>query len=603
MPAVTPSYSSRPERSSRVSPTGPVSTVKRVRIIYSGLLLLTAVFVIRLFYLQVIRHDYYHKAALQSQLKQYEIPAERGTIYAYDGDTPTPLVLNEKKYTLFADPTYIEDPLKTAAALSKIIGIDVNKLTEQLKTPDTRYVVLAKKLSQEQSDKITKLDLLGVGTREAEYRTYPQGTLAAQLLGFVNDDGAGQYGIEQALNNELAGTPGELKAITDAQGVPLVSNKDNIVTDPKSGNDLQLTIDVNVQRQLEDILKAGLDHAKSTSGSAMIMDVNTGAVVAMANYPTYDPSKLADIADLSVLSNPVVSAPLEVGSIMKPLTAGAAINQGVITKDSTYYDPARIVIGDATVTNVEEDGGPGTKSIGDLLRLSLNTGAVYLLQQMGGGDINQKGRDIWHGYMTDHYGFGTPTGIEQAGEASGYVPDPDHGDGLNITYANTAFGQGMSATLLQMAAAYAGAVNGGTYHQPHLIASRTDAAGQKTITPIKDVRSTLSTDTSHDVASLMEYVFTQNHTLYGMPHLPAGYNIGGKTGTAQIAKPEGGYYTDRYTGTFAGFVGGDAPQYIILVRVNEPKIGGFAGAQTAAPIFSNLATMLINNYGVTPKSQ
>ncbi|MDB5182224.1 MAG: putative Peptidoglycan glycosyltransferase [Candidatus Saccharibacteria bacterium] len=599
MPAVTPYRNDRPSRPS--ADIKPVSPVKRARIIYNCLLFLTVIFVVRLFYLQVIKHDFYRKAALQSQLKQYEIPAERGTIYAYDGDQSTPLVLNEKKYTLFADPKYVKDSLKEASAITKIIGGDTNKVSDLLKTPGLRYVVLAKKLNKDQSDKLNKLDFNGVGTREESYRTYPDGTLAAQLLGFVNDEGKGQYGLEENLNDKLDGTPGELKAITDAQGVPLVSNKDNIQTDPKAGDKIQLTVDIGAQRQLEDILKAGLDHAKSKSGSAMIMDVNTGAIKAMANYPTYDPSKIADISDLSALSNAVVSSPLEVGSIMKPLTAGAAIDRGVITKDTTYYDPAKIPIDGYVVSNVEEDGGPGTKSIADLLRLSLNTGAVYMLQQMGGGQINKQARDVWHDYMVNHYGFGTRTGIEQAGETKGVVPDPDSGNGLNITYANTAFGQGMSATILQMAGAYAGAVNGGIYYQPHVVESTTDFSGKKTAPAPKVLRQTVSAKTSADVATLMEGVFTSNHAFYGMPHMPDGYIIGGKTGSAQIANPAGGYYTDRFTGTFAGFVGGDKPQYVILVRVNEPGIGGFAGAQTAAPIFSNLATMLINNYGVNPK--
>ncbi len=599
MPAVTPYRKNQPKMAS--TEVKPVSTVKRVRVIYSALIFLTAIFVVRMFYLQVIKHDFYQKAALQSQLKQYEIPAERGTIYAYDGDASTPLVLNEKKYTLFADPKYVKDSLKEAAAISKIIGGDTNKVSDLLKTPGLRYVVLAKKLSRDQSIQLNKLKFNGVGTREESYRTYPDGQLAAQLLGFVNDEGNGQYGLEEKLNSKLGGTPGELKAITDAQGVPLVSNKENIQTDPKSGDKVQLTIDIGAQRQLEEILKKGLDRAKSKSGSAVIMDVTTGAITAMANYPTYDPSKLASITDLSALGNQAVDSPLEVGSIMKPLTAAAAINQGVITKDTTYYDPAKIPIDGYVVSNVEEDGGPGVKSIGDLLRLSLNTGAVYMLQQMGGGEINKKARDTWHDYMVNHFGFGTLTGIEQAGETGGIVPDPDTGNGRNITYANTSFGQGMTATILQMAGAYAGAINGGMYYQPHLVESTTDAFGKKTINAIKSVRTVVTPATSADVSTLMQYVFSSNHTFYGMPNMPAGYMIGGKTGSAQIANPAGGYYTDRFTGTFAGFVGGDKPQYVVLVRVNEPGIGGFAGARTAAPIFSDMATMLINNYGVTPK--
>jgi len=159
----------------------------------------------------------------------------------------------------------------------------------------------------------------------------------------------------------------------------------------------------------------------------------------------------------------------------------------------------------------------------------------------------------------------------------------------------------MSASLLQMAGAYASVVNGGTYYKPHIVESLTSSTSKVSRTPTSKLRTSVTAKTSADVQWLLEYVFNRNHVLYGMPKLPEGYTIGGKTGTAQIVRPEGGYYTDRFTGTFAGFVGGSKPEYIILVRVNEPKISGFAGAQAAAPVFSNLATMLINNYGITPK--
>ncbi len=598
MPNVTPNY--RTNSSSRPS-INPVNTTTRVRFIYGFLSLIMAVFLFRLFYLQIIRHDYYRKAALQSQLKEYEIPAERGTIRAHDGDNTIPLVLNEKKYTLFADPTFVKDPEKEAAAVAAIIGGDINELMTKLKTPDTRYVILAKKLSKEQSTKLNDLKFAGIGTRETPYRTYPQGSLASQLLGFVNDDGEGQYGLEQSLDERLRGQPGELKAITDAAGVPLVSNTDNIVTDPKAGEELLLTIDIGLQRQLEDLLKAGLDKARSTSGSALIMEVKTGAVKAMANYPTYDPTHLQDVTDLSVLGNAVVSAPLEVGSIMKPLTAAAALDQGVVNTNTTYNDPARIRIGDATVNNIEEDGGPGIKSVADILQLSLNTGAVYLLQQMGGGDINSKARERWHSYLTDHFNMGSVTGIEQTGEATGSVPEPEEGFGLEIQYANMSFGQGMSSTVLQMGAAFSSIVNGGTYYQPYLVESSTDSSGKTTTTTPKAVRTSVSADTSRDMVGLLKYVFDKNHVLYGMPNLRDGYMIGGKTGTAQIPDLEnGGYHDDKYNGTFAGFVGGSAPEYVIVVRVNEPKIGGYAGSKAAAPIFTSLVSMMIDNYGITP---
>ena len=601
MPAVTPQRNRPLQQVSRPTNVRAFDFGNRIRVLYLIISLVFGVFAIRLFYLQVIRHDYYRKVALSTQLKEYQIPSTRGVIKAYDGNKSVSLVLNEKKYTLFADPKYIKDAKKDILAVSEVIDIaDINSTAEKLSNTKSRYVVIAKKLSKEQAEKINKLKLKGIGTREESYRTYPQGSLASQLLGFVNDEGEGQYGIEQSVDKDLKGTPGSLKAITDAAGVPLVSIKDNIIKDPVAGSELQLTIDIGLQRQVEDILKNGLDRAKSKSGSLMVMEVKTGAVKAMANYPTYDPGDIKNVEDVNSLSNAVVSSPLEVGSIMKVLTVAAAIDKGVLSKNSTFTDNRTVKIDDTVISNVEEDGGRGVKSVGEILRLSLNTGAVFALQQMGGGSVNEQSRNAWYDYMTNKYGFGAKTGIEQTGEAIGIVPSPSKGFGLNVRYATSSFGQGTSQTLLQMAAAYASVVNGGNYYQPRLV-DKVITDGKAEVKKPKLLHKSVSESTSNDIKELMEYAFSRNHKFYGLPNLPAGYRIGGKTGSSQIASPDGGYYDDRFNGTFAGYIGGDEPEYIVLVRVNEPGIGGYAGARAAAPVFIDTINMMVGNFGLTPK--
>lgn len=574
----------------------------RVHIWYAALLVICGIFIARLFYLQIIKHDFYAQAARQSQLKEYEIPATRGTIAAHNGDQITPIVLNETRYTLFADPKFIKDPGAAALAVAGALGGNAADYEKDMRA-NSRYSVLAKKLTREQKAKIDSLHLKGIGTREQEYRTYPQGSLAAQLLGFVNDEGKGKYGIEQFLDKQLKGTPGQLKAITDAEGVPLAANRDNIEIAPKAGAKVTLTIDLGLQRQLEDILKSGLDHAKSSSGGALIMDPNSGAIKAMANFPSYNPAEYYKVTDQSVFTNGVVSAPLEIGSSMKPLTLAAALDKGVVSKNTTYYDPSHFTIDGHQITNIEEDGGAGVRSLADIIQLSLNTGATWLLMQMGGGQINQQARVTWHDYMVNHYFLGKPTGIEQGYEAGGSIPDPLNGYGLNIQFANTAFGQGMTATPLQLGAALSSIINGGTYYAPHLVDQTTDSSGNTVTTGAPVLRqNTVSAAAGKTVRDIMEYSFGKNHVIYGMPKQRPEYMIGGKTGTAQIANPGGGYYTDRYNGTFVGFVGGDKPEYVIVVRVNEPKIGGYAGAKAAAPIFVSLTNMLIDSYGVTPKT-
>ncbi|MDB5185364.1 MAG: putative Peptidoglycan glycosyltransferase [Candidatus Saccharibacteria bacterium] len=584
--------------------TNPIKAVTRVRIWYGVLLLVMAVFGVRLFYVQVIRYGHFKNAALSDQLKQYIIPASRGVIEANDDGQLVPIVLNQKLYTLFGDPTYVKDAYKTAAKITAIVGGNTDDVAKLLQTPKTRYAVLAKKLTPDQNDKILKLKLPGIGTTAQDYRTYPQGTLASQILGFVDDSGTGRYGLEEYFNKELTGTPGTLRAITDISGVPLASSASNTEIPAKKGDDVVLTLDLAMQQQLETILAKGVKNAKAPSGSAIIMDPRTGAVKAMANYPSYDPARYFDIdsKDVGIFQNHAVNDAIEVGSTMKALTTAAALDQGVIQPSTTYYDPASWTVDKFKITNIEEDGGAGTRSIADILNLSLNTGATWELMQMGGGEINTKARTAWNDYLTNHYRFGQATGIEQGSESEGYIPSPkENGAGIDLTYANTSFGQALLATPIQMAGAMSAVLNGGTYYQPRLVDQTIDSAGKVTKHNPKVLNSNVvSPEVSKEMVPLMVNVVAKH---YFTPSFDLSkYNVGGKTGTAQIAKPTGGYYDDQFNGTYAGFVGGDTPQYVIVVFIDKPTNGGYAGTAAAQPVFGDIAHMLIDESLVTPKS-
>lgn len=582
--------------------THAAPAVMRMRLWYSFFMAIIVLFGVRLFYVQIIRYDHYKNAALSDQLKQYEIPARRGIIKAHDGDQVLPIVLNQKLYTVYADPIYVKNPEAVAKKLEPIIGNKTDYAT-LLKAKKTRYVVLAKKITEQQSQHIIALKIPGVGTIAQDYRTYPQASLASQLLGFVDDSGDGQYGIEQALNGPLKGKPGQLRAITDAAGVPLAASKNNTQTAPQNGQDQVLTIDLAMQQQLETILEKGVKDSKAASGSALILDPNTGAIKAMANAPTYDPSRYYDVENSATFQNAAVSKPIEVGSIMKSLTTAAALDQGVIAPNTSYYDPSVWEVDNFKITNIEEDGGPGTRSIADILNLSLNTGATWELMQMGGGQINQKAREAWYGYMTKHFRLGQATGVEQGYEATGYVPLPaDNGAGIDLTYANTAFGQAMTATPLQMGAALSAVLNGGTYYQPRLIDQTIDATGKTTSVQPKILEhNAVNAKTSQAMIPLMQQVV--EHHVIGPSFDQNKYIVGGKTGTAQVAKPGGGYFADEFNGSYIGFVGGSRVQYVIVVFVDRPTNGGYAGTAAAQPVFAGLAHMLINDSYVIPKSQ
>ena len=585
------------------TPTSPVRTLLRIRIWYAVLVLIFGMFVVRLFYLQVIRYDYYHHIALSDQLKQYQIPAKRGSIKAHQGEAIVPIVLNQKLFTIYADPTIVKDKVRAAETLALALGGTPGDYEKKLRTKETRYVILARKVDDQRRQQILKPRYPGIGAQEQHFLTYPDGALASQLLGFVNNDGKGVYGVEQALNRQLAGKPGKLKAVTDITGVPLAANTSNTLQPPEEGTDIVLTIDVGMQKQLEGILRAGLKSAKSDSGSALIMDPHTGAIKAMANWPTYDPSHYDQVEDADVFNNAAVSSPLEVGSIMKPLTMAAALNQGVVKANTSYNDPSFWEVDEFKITNIEEDGGAGVKDMKELLNLSLNTGATWLLMQMGGHgtEVTAKGRDIWYDYMSNRYMFGKMTGVEQGYEAEGLVPSPQQGYGRSLTYANTSFGQAMTATPLQMGAALSAVINGGVYYRPTLVDQTVTSDGTVSAHKPEAIKTGLfAPSVGADLQAMMQYTVEKH---YFAPQFDQSkYVVGGKTGTAQIAKPGGGYYEHDFNGTYLGFVGGNSPQYVIVVRVNKPKIAGYAGSQAAQPIFGSLAHMLIDNFGVTPKT-
>lgn len=557
--------------------------------------LVGAIFIARLFYLQVIKFDHYKSIARAEQFKQLEIEPERGSISISDSDnSPVVLAINESRYLIFADPVYVKDTWGSAEKLSPLLGVSTEEINKKLKQ-DLRYVILSKKVTKDTKSKVEALGIKGIAWKEERIRAYPQGQLASHVLGFVNDEGDGQYGIEGFLNNELKGKPGTIRAVTDIQGTPLALNKDNIVEQPINGEDIVLSIDQTIQRIAEDELKIGVEKSKTKGGSVVVVEADTGRVKAMANYPSYDVGNYTNVTDPAIYQNRVVSEPLEPGSILKTLTVSTAIDLGVFGRESTYNDPGFVQVDDSLIKNVTNLGS-GTRSTFDILRYSLNTGAVHLLSLMGGGDINEQARTSWHSYMTDHFRFNSLTGIEQQEESLGIIPSPTEGDGLRVQYANTSFGQGMSVTLIQFAGALSSVVNGGTFYQPTLMYSRGTNDSQVVVAP-KVVRSgVVSASTSADIVTLM-----RQYIDVSAPEVQRdGFIIGGKTGTAQLASSEGGYRTDVYNATFAGFVGKTKPKYVVIIRLDEGSAASdFSGFIYAKPVFTGIVNGIMDNIPIT----
>lgn len=576
--------------------------MSRTRLLAAGLLLIMAIFLIRLFYIQVIRHDYYEKAAYNSQVTKFTIQPERGQIYAMDGKELSPLVLNEAVYTVFADPHEVENPDKIASTLRRIAGGNVIKdFEDNLDDNKLRYVVLARQVTRAQAELIKKENLQGVGLQEGSRRVYPEGILASQLLGYVDAEGKGQYGLEGAANDQLKGTLGLLQAVTDVRRIPLTIGTDDIREPAKNGDDLVLTIDRNIQAQAEAVLKAGLERVNATTGSMLVMDPQTGAVLAMANMPTYDPAKYNEVTDYGVFQNSVVSFPYEAGSVIKTLTMGAGLDSGAVTLNSTYDNTGSVKVDDTTIRNVEEDPIFPNTSMTDVLQYSLNTGVVYVLQQMGGGEVNQKARETFYDYLVNHYRFTKKTGIEQANEDEGTIIGPNQGYGRNVRYANMTFGQGMDVTMIQAGAAFSAAINGGIYYQPHLIGGTRNTDGSVAVQKPKVVANdVLRPEIS---AQLQEMIYQGRHKGFFGKFDPAGFRVGGKTGTSQIIDPKTGKYSDENSvGSYLGFGGSDTPKYVIMVRVLDSKrTGGYEGTTAAGPIFNEMSNWMLNYLQLRPK--
>lgn len=571
----------------------------RPRILAILTLVTMAVFIVRLFYLQIIEHSYYVAQANSEQLKQLVIPAKRGEIYAMDDGTPVKVVLNEAAYTVFADPKVVKDPSKVISVVERIAGGNARPHMEQLFiNKQSRYQVLATKVTRKQAELIKNENLYGIGFQEGTQRVYPEGQLAAQTLGFVDGNGVGQYGIEGAQNKRLTGTDGLLQSVTDVSNVPLTIGNNNINTPAKNGDNLVLTLDRNIQSYTEQALARGLKKSGATNGSVMVVDPQSGKILAMANLPTFNPGELNKVTDLSAFNNNTVSAPYEPGSDIKTLTMATGIDKDVVQPDSTYDNTDYIHIKDRTISNATK-GQTGNITFQHALNWSLNTGFVTVAERLGdGNNITYGARQTMYQYFHDKLGLGKLTGVEVANEAPGTVIPPTDPDGGAVRYSNMAFGQGLDVTMVQVCAAFSTIVNGGTYYQPTVLAGTVTDDGTFVPAPQKPIRSNvIKLNTSNEMKKM---IHDARDAFYSKLDKP-GYYIGGKTGTSQTI--ENGRYVDNQTvGTYLGFGGGrsETPKYVIMVQVSGKNMN-LAGNTDAMPIFTDISNWMLDYMKLQPK--
>ena len=562
---------------------GRTDSRPRALLLLALLLVLGVACVARLAYWQLGRHDELVAWARDQVTLRTEIPSERGTIYDRSGTVALATTVSRDRLAAFPNQlggdaaSMVTRRATIAAHLARILGLDreaAATLRERLDS-GRAYVVLARDLTTAQSnavrDAVKRGELSQVSLEEEAVRVYPleggapDTTLAAHVLGFVNREGSGQYGIEGHWQDDLAGVPRVVVGERDASGEPNIEAA-QVMSGGVPGTDLTLTIDVSLQLAIEREVYAAWVADRAKSVSAVVMDPETGEILAQATYPSYDGNRYQEVAVDSPgrFVDPVVSAVYEPGSVFKLVTAAAVLGAGVVTRKSIVRDQAKLLLdhGTAFVTNADR-GARKPMTFQDAVAWSRNVVMSKVALRLG---------KTTRGAATKLYrtwaklGFGTPTGVDLAGEVPGITRDPATSTWRQIDVANGSFGQGVAVTILQLATAYSAMVNGGILPTPHVVR----VVGAAPVA-VPDRGRALAPALSADLVKIMRRVpmavpFYRDRTLI------RGYVVGGKTGTAQIWDGERGRWKPRvFNYSFVGFVGRKSADAVVAVRIEEGK--------------------------------
>ncbi len=532
----------------------------------------------KLFYIQILNQKDFSTDYLTTR----KIYPERGKIYDRNH---LPIVVNQVQYLLFAEPALIKDKDKVVDKIDDILHVGEATIEARLDM-SKKWVAIERGVTKEQKDKLQKAIPTGIGFDNNSVRYYPEASLSAHLVGFVgkNEEGddVGNYGIEGYYDQELVGLPGVVKSERDVFGNPIfIGTQERLESQP--GSDLILTIDKSVQNIVKEKLKEGIERSSAKDGCAIAVDPYTMEILAAACLPDFDPSKYGEYPG-DVFKNPLISDIYEPGSTFKPLVMAAAINEGVLKPDSKMNEQSALSIGGFTITNFDKSS-EGTITMTRVLEKSSNIGMVYVQQKLG--------KDKFYSYLKK-YGFGEPTGIDLQGETGGTLKDPSQW--YPIDYATAAFGQGIGITRLQLIRAFAAVINGGKLMKPYIVKEVISGDKHKEREP-KIERQVLSEKTSEQMRKMLFSVVEYNKKNI-VWDTPAGYKVGGKTGTAQIAIA-GHYDPSKTVASFIGFAPLDKPKFLILVVLREPGLSGF-GSTTAAPIFWAITNELLSYYNIVP---
>ncbi|RIQ30047.1 peptidoglycan D,D-transpeptidase FtsI family protein [Jiangella rhizosphaerae] len=552
---------------------------KRLRVTLVGVCVILSLFGGRLIQLQGIDASTYAAVANQIGLKTVPVRADRGAIIDRDGE---PLASTVEAYTLEVDQTQVANPAAYALQLESILGTDAADLQRTL-TGDDRYVVVAREVPGSVWRQIRALGLPGFSATPAPARDYPAGTVAGNVVGFLGADGLGLTGLEQSMDQTLAGVDGEATYQFSPGGIRIPNSSSNHVSQPVAGTGLRLTLDSDVQWYTEQVLTEAVANAGAADGVAVVMDVDTQEIVALAATPAFDPGDPSK-TEAADRGSAAVEDAYEPGSVFKPITMSAVVDQGLADHTTTFSVPDSIRRGGETIHDYYSHG-EDEMTLAGIVAKSSNVGTVLAAELLE--------KDVYHDYL-QRFGFGEAPDLGLPGETGGRLPSGE--DFTDLTRDNVAFGQGISVSAVQMASAYATIANGGVRVDPRLVAATIDADGRETPVEPPAPERVISEETAAEVTTMMEAVMGEGGT--GRPALVDGYRIAGKTGTAQRVDPECGCYAD-YNSSFMGFAPADDPQYVVVVSLFDPQNGN-SGSALAGPAFADIMRFALEQGGVAP---
>lgn len=537
--------------------------------------------------LQVVDADTLTSVASHQRLRTVDLPASRGRVFDRNGRD---LALTVDASTVYAQPQFVEDPEATVTKLAPLLDLSPDDLLGEL-ISDKTFVYIARKVTPDVGERIEELHLPGIGVLQDSKRVYPNGTLAAHVLGFVRaDDGKGLAGLELQHQDMLRGTAGEMLVEQDPAGRPIPGGQHSLEP-PVPGSDIVTTLDINLQYKAEEALARVVEEHDAKGGEIVVMRPSTGEILAMANSPRFDPNTFWEYDDKSWRNRAVVDA-YEPGSTNKVITAAAALEAGVVTPSTELNVPDRLPLCPEKTFSDSHDHPTEVMPFSEVVAVSSNVGTIKVAKELGAGRLAQAALD---------FGYGKPTGVGFPGETAGLVTPVDEWHCTDL--GTNAIGQGVAVSVLQMASVYATIANGGVRAQPTLVSGVVDAEGEFQPADPQPETRVITEQTADRLLQILGKVVGEDGTA-PVASL-AGYEVAGKTGTARVPDPDArGYLPGAYIPSFIGVVPADRAEdgVVIAVTIDQPQQGGYYGGQVAGPAFKEVASYAVTRLGLPPSA-